>query len=100
MIDLGNGFSMRFTSWTPDRTIPSNAERYATISDQEKAGIILTCPHSEGGVLFSRPGFETIFADRPKWTVEQEEPLTISPSIDCGDCGCHGYIKEGRWVTA
>ena len=34
------------------------------------------------------------------WTVTQNEPLTISPSILCGNCGVHGWIREGKWVKA
>ena len=33
-------------------------------------------------------------------TIENEEPLTISPSILCSDCDTHGYIRQGRWVEA
>jgi hypothetical protein len=33
----------------------------------------------------------------PWWTVEQKEPLTLSPSIAC-DCGLHGWIRNGQWV--
>jgi hypothetical protein len=30
-----------------------------------------------------------------------EEPLTIKPSVLCPiGCGDHGYIRDGRWVTA
>lgn len=32
--------------------------------------------------------------------VEQEDPLTVSPSILCPDCGLHGFIQHGRWVPA
>lgn len=35
-----------------------------------------------------------------KHTIEQEEPLTISPSILCPRCNLHGFIREGRWVSA
>jgi hypothetical protein len=34
------------------------------------------------------------------WDVEQEEPLTISPSLLCHVCGNHGFIREGRWIPA
>jgi len=34
------------------------------------------------------------------WTLDEADPLTISPSILCGSCRCHGYIREGRWVWA
>lgn len=38
-------------------------------------------------------------ANRPYWTVESTDPLTISPSILC-HCGKHGFIREGRWSEA
>lgn len=34
------------------------------------------------------------------WTVEQTDPLTISPSIQCGRCGVHGFFRAGVWVPA
>jgi hypothetical protein len=37
---------------------------------------------------------------RPSWVVEQEEPLTLSPSVLCTTCGHHGYVREGKWVPA
>lgn len=30
-------------------------------------------------------------------TVECEDPLTVSPSVLCPDCGLHGYVRVGRW---
>ncbi len=35
-----------------------------------------------------------------RWTVEQEDPLTLSPSILRRNCGLHGYIRDGQWVGA
>lgn len=32
--------------------------------------------------------------------IEQANPLTVSPSILCPDCGLHGFIREDRWVDA
>lgn len=34
------------------------------------------------------------------WKVEQEDPLTLSPSLLCRVCGHHGWIRSGRWVPA
>lgn len=34
------------------------------------------------------------------WTLISVEPLTISPSIRCGNCGEHGFIRDGQWVSA
>lgn len=31
------------------------------------------------------------------WKVMMENPLTISPSVDCKGCGLHGHITSGRW---
>lgn len=36
-------------------------------------------------------------ADAPTWDVVSEEPLTLSPSLACGMCGHHGFIRGGRW---
>lgn len=32
--------------------------------------------------------------------VVQEKPLTVEPSVLCPDCGLHGFIRSGRWVSA
>ena len=34
------------------------------------------------------------------WTIVQEEPLTVTPSILCKECGLHGFITDGKWVPA
>lgn len=31
-------------------------------------------------------------------SITQEDPVTISPSILCPDCGTHGFIQNGRWT--
>lgn len=28
------------------------------------------------------------------------DPLTVAPSLDCPECGLHGYIRDGKWVPA
>jgi len=32
-----------------------------------------------------------------KWHVVSEDPLTVQPSILNVECGCHGFITDGRW---
>lgn len=39
-------------------------------------------------------------SDAPAWEVLSEDPLTLSPSLACQQCGHHGFIREGRWVPA
>lgn len=28
------------------------------------------------------------------------DPLTISPSLGCPECGLHGFIRDGQWIPA
>lgn len=35
-----------------------------------------------------------------KWHLVKREPLTTAPSIQCSVCGLHGFITEGKWVSA
>ena len=44
-----------------------------------------------------RPGQ---FRNDPIWERVSVDPLTVSPSLLCLDCGAHGWIKEGKWVPA
>lgn len=34
------------------------------------------------------------------WELDQESPLTMSPSILCRACKAHGYIRQSQWVPA
>jgi hypothetical protein len=34
------------------------------------------------------------------WTLESEDPPTISPSVLCTACGDHGFVRQGRWLRA
>ena len=52
---------------------------------------------SPGGVYFQNA---PEWMRGPRWTVECEDPLTISPSVLCRTCGLHGFIREGRWMPA
>lgn len=36
----------------------------------------------------------------PPWSIASRDPLTIDPSIDCGACAVHGWIRDGAWVNA
>lgn len=33
------------------------------------------------------------------WDHNEAAP-TLSPSVNCGDCGWHGFIKEGKCANA
>lgn len=54
-----------------------------------------------GGYCFVRPARgET----RAIWRVVSQEPLTLTPSAWCKNCGddgmCHGFVTGGVWVPA
>jgi len=34
------------------------------------------------------------------WRLENAEPLTLSPSLQCPHCNHHGFIRGGVWVPA
>ena len=58
------------------------------------------CKQLEGDDL------ETMLPRGPQgWTIQVLEPLTVAPSIHCnpgGDLGecIHGWIRDGKWVSA
>jgi hypothetical protein len=67
------------------------------LKDGVEIGVVEYHPTPAGGrcagsVLWSGP--------EAKHTLVQREPLTLSPSLACGQCGQHGYIRDGRWVPA
>jgi hypothetical protein len=49
-----------------------------------------------GGVVFDVPGNED---EKVRWTLHSLEPLHIEPSVACGLCGHHGFIRDGKWVS-
>lgn len=86
--DLGHGVRIRpFSVGTPPKP----------------AGVFVMHRHDDGelcmgSVMFAIP--ETAKFQNAKWTVEQADPLTISPSVLRRDCSLHGFIREGRWIPA
>lgn len=104
-IDLGDDHYLVFTKWAPD-DLPANRKRYGVpLPVVDKWGAIIRhykpdgklC---EGCITFDGP-MQQKFGDKvPRWTVESWEPLTVSPSLQCGSCPDHGFIRAGKWVRA
>lgn len=92
--DLGSGYSYTKFSWSPDRELNP---QYDDCPDVEWCGILLKCPHGEGGVRFIIPGHRLF---QNGWKVENWDSLTLSPSILRRECECHGFIRNGKWVGA
>ena len=105
-LDLGSGYRLQWFQWSPDRDIPSNAERYAGVADVPRAGVLLLKQidgewRTIGAMQFDLPETRAIPGfSHPAWQVESWEPLTLSPSILCRKTGDHGFIREGKWVQA
>jgi hypothetical protein len=107
-LDLGHDHTLRFTSWAPDRALNP---QYDGIPDVDRWGAIVSHPNGpnpvaatstgrcEGAITFDGPVQQQVEPNRPKWTVESWDPLTLSPRLLCG-CGDHGFIRNGRWVPA
>lgn len=93
-IDLGSGHSFRWTTLYGNKETP-----YSLPDEPNIAGIIerhtgVDGEECEGYVPFEGTGQD----DRPCWTVQSLNPLTLAPSLDCAGCPAHGHIREGRWV--
>ena len=100
-IDLGLNHELRYVSWAPDRELNP---QYVDLPDIERYCAIIThLNHKdelcEGCITFDSPTAERVEPDRPKWTIDSWDPLTVSPSILC-QCGDHGFIRNGKWVIA
>lgn len=62
---------------------PDGSVRFEHLCDRPGRGIIVCAPLlNEGHQLVS------------------QNPLTITPSILCPDCGTHGFVTNGKWVPA
>ncbi len=86
-IDLGSGVWM-------EHVLQSGGDLY---------GIMIGHMDEDGSECWGMVPFDTPANQETtgaRWTVEQEDPLTLSPSILRRECGLHGYIRDGRWVEA
>ena len=37
---------------------------------------------------------------KPVWTLNSLDPLDLSPSVNCGCNGQHGFVRGGKWEAA
>lgn len=68
--------------------------------DGEHVWFSHSCKQMDGEIL------TTMLPRGPQgWAAQHKEPLTVTPSIHCnpggvlGEC-IHGWIREGKWVSA
>lgn len=112
-LDLGDGHWLRFHQWSPDRALNPH---YDGIPDEPRAGALVYHLRPDGtmctgGITFDTPVMRQLVPERAMWQIESWKPLTISPSLLCkapvyagdevvGECGDHGFIRQGRWERA
>jgi hypothetical protein len=89
-IDLGDDHWLAYTDYQGERAGASQGHKRA--DGTECVGFIAF----EGRAWARSFGPGAIAT----WKVEQEEPLTLSPSLLCRSCGDHGFIRDGKWVRA
>lgn len=42
----------------------------------------------------------TATLNNTEWQIVSAEPLTVEPSVHCGDCDLHGWVTSGEfWTT-
>lgn len=66
---------------------------------RQRRKLFFACPRREGHechvLLKPWP------VNAPTWTLTGDEAApTLEPSISCGDCGWHGFIRSGKTVGA
>ena len=93
------------TDLTPahERRVDLGGGVFALFTDEPTTGasriaIEHVCTRSRDGLTLRVAPFLT--ADKPDRRGHQllsEDPLTVTPSVLCVDCGLHGFITDGVW---
>ena len=84
LIDIGSGHKLRRIS-QDGRLVAFIDEHIDQRTGFDCAGGLVTLRNSPG-------------QNRPTWTMFSEEPVTLSPSLLCTQCGAHGFVRDGKWT--
>jgi len=96
-IDLGSEHWAK--PWVYEQGEPWGGFRLLHPKGPSNTGAYADSDYCLGSVAFDIPEAITHNHKGPLWAVQSIDPLTISPSIACG-CGDHGFIRDGKWVSA
>lgn len=113
-LELGEDHVLWYFQWAPDRDLNP---QYADLPDVKLAGandghLRPDGTYCEGAITFDVAPMNHLTPAAALWQVQSFEPLTMSPSLLCkapvydaagkviGECGDHGWIRDGRWVRA
>jgi hypothetical protein len=101
-VDIGHDHWLKYSCWKPNRALNP---QYDGVPDVEKFAVMVWHKTTDGrwcvsGCNLAGDVQRKIEPNHPAWQVDCWEPLTLSPSILCLTCRDHGFIREGKWVTA
>lgn len=89
-LDLGDNHRLIFANYKDDEHVGATVEHLRPDGTQ-----------CSGWIAFEGRSWAQQFNGTiATWKVEQDEPLTLSPSILCRACGDHGFVRNGKWVRA
>lgn len=105
--DLGSGFFYTFFIWDPDRKLNP---QYKDVPRVDPAGILIWRRIDDkmraiGAVNFDIPVMRQVAPKQTYWDLISLNPLHIEPSIQMYESdgktpSYHGWIREGKWVSA
>lgn len=90
-VDIGEGHSLQFLSYQGSPRVAVNI--FHMNSKGEPCAGFAPFANRAWANSFEPGAIAT-------WDVQNDDPLTITPSILCRACGDHGYVTNGRWVKA
>lgn len=76
--------------------LPGRPSVRALFYPDGKVGIEHRCKIVDGTQIICAPALRL----GEGHTIISDDPLTVTPSISCPDCGLHGFITDGRWIDA
>lgn len=53
------------------------------------------CDRGDRGIVIVAP----LLPINTATNLVSNDPLTIFPSIKCTDCGLHGWVRDGAWIS-
>lgn len=102
--DIGDNHMTKWYGWHPDRVLNPHV---AHLPDVEEFGLAIVhlTPNGlpcQSLIHLDGPVQQEILRSSQIWQRDsaEGEPLTVSPSIQCGHCSDHGFIRQGKWVKA
>ena len=83
----------------PDLGLGAHGRLLDPFEDGEVRGFEYAHPRPDNGEWCS--GYAPCSPARLEdWELVSRDPITLSPSLLCRICGHHGFVIDGRWVSA